>query len=239
MRGNVRVSLLSDLDLDDSTLKATEVALDKELLQLVQGACKADNLSRALDAARMMRFPATIDAAAKIAAFYHLPGLEERIHGVKSENELRRRRQEKERRSRKSDIANVYAPPLASGVAGGSAGRQFADFAPRGGARRSFGGANGATGATGASGVSRAETPMHEPSGKAETFIPETPGNEAGTLPPLSPETKRKRDDENGVSEWGTAPTKKRNEEPSSHGQSEATPHHRAELGLNSLETHS
>jgi hypothetical protein len=64
---------------------------------------------------------------------------------------------------------------------------------------------------------------MNEPSGKAETYIPETPGNEAGTLPLLSPETKRKRDDENGVSEWGTATTKKRNEEPSAHGQFQVT----------------
>lgn len=70
--------------------------MDKEMLQLVQGACKADNLQRALDVARLMHHSATIEAAAKVAAFYHLPGLQERIQSVKGEKEKEKREKRRE-----------------------------------------------------------------------------------------------------------------------------------------------
>lgn len=79
-RGAVILSSLQPPD--DASAKVQQ---DKDLLQLVQGACKADQLARALDLTRMMHASSSRDAAAKIAAFYHLPGLEERIARIKYE----------------------------------------------------------------------------------------------------------------------------------------------------------
>jgi len=193
----------SQSDENTMTIKQTQVALDKELLQLVQGACKADNLQRALDLTRLMHNPASVDAAAKIAGFYHLPGLQERMGGVKEGVERKRRKIEKKR----------VDPPIYSnsnGHAGGGGGGTrtgggFNDFAPRNTttARRSFGGKV----------RDRDSTPANPTSNG--TYIPETPGTEvemdfeSTPAPALVPETsasagyrspspdvKRKRDDE-------------------------------------------
>ena len=184
IRGSIALSSLQDSLFDSSdpadlemSIKTREVALDKLLLQLVQGACKADNLQRALDVARLMHNPATVEGAAKVAAFYHLPGLQERIQGVKVEKESG---SIKDRKSRRPTGAK------ANGTA------QFGDFAPRQG-KRTFGG------------VQRDTTPAA--SGRSETFIPETPGIESTPLPSAlrgeiprdaspSPEGKRRRPDE-------------------------------------------
>lgn len=136
--------------------------MDKEMLQLVQGACKADNLQRALDVARLMHHSATIEAAAKVAAFYHLPGLQERIQGIKEEKEKEKR--EKKRASEKSYRYSSPPPEKANS-------RQFTDFAPRTANRRSFAG----------TGVNRDSTPAasYPPS----AFVPETPGLEVDATP--------------------------------------------------------
>ena len=209
VRGELQLSLLQDTlgttdDVSDVeiSIRAREVALDKELLQLVQGACKADSLQRALDVTRLMHNTATIDAAAKVAAFYHLPGLQEHIQGVKTDMELKRMKECKAKRS--SMTANGHSN------GNGSSTKQFSDFAPRpSGARRSFGG------------VQRDSTPAA--SGRSETYIPETPIHinfvEGTPAPddgeedvmPGSPEMKRKRDEEK-VEEF-SAPIKKRAEE--------------------------
>ena len=201
VRGEVNLSQLRDsLERDSDpeiefTIKEREVALDKESLQLVQGACKADNLQRALDIARLMHNPATVEAAAKVAAFYHLPGLQERIQSVKADKEMAKVKARTVRREQ-------AAIPLPNGVASSSKG--FTDFAPRnGGPRRSFGG------------VQRDSTPAA--SGRSETYIPETPG-EVTTNPMEdrgSPEGKRKRLEETldlEMQEFTPAP-KKRAEE--------------------------
>lgn len=74
-------------DPDDYTAKTelarAELELDKHLLKLIQTACKADKLSQALDAAQMLSQPQSVDAAVKIAAFFRLQGLQERIEMVK------------------------------------------------------------------------------------------------------------------------------------------------------------
>nr|XP_031860604.1 uncharacterized protein CI109_003935 [Kwoniella shandongensis]KAA5527676.1 hypothetical protein CI109_003935 [Kwoniella shandongensis] len=213
VRGHLTLSNLVDSpDPDaDYLVKEREIALDKEMLQLVQGACKADNLQRALDITRLMHNPGTIEAAAKVAAFYHLPGLQERIHGVKVEKE--RRKRDKKTRSRPQQD---YSPaPVGNGAGPSTNGRQFNDFAPRaGGARRSFGGV-----------VNRDSTPMS--SAPVSTYIPETPGNEVEMTPVPetrarsgSPEAKRRRLEEESVADTenefalpAPAPAKKRGEE--------------------------
>lgn len=173
------------------TLKQRSVALDKELLQLVQGACKADNLQRALDLTRLMHNPATVEAAAKIAGFYHLPGLQERISAVSIAVERKKRRRPEARHS-------TYAPAsYATSSASASAippTKGFSDFAPRDKPRRSFGGKV----------RDRDSTPAS--TATATPFVPETPhadmddDDDMTPAPmaaptPASPEYKRKRDD--------------------------------------------
>ncbi|ORX33917.1 hypothetical protein BD324DRAFT_584077 [Kockovaella imperatae] len=214
IRGEMQLSVQREsIESDgESSVKAREVALDKILLQLVQGACKADNLSRALDITRLMHNPATVDAASKVAAFYHLPGLQERIQGVKLDVEYRRATQRSKR------PAAVASSSSSKKTRVGSA--SFGDFAPKQ-ARRSFGG------------VQRDVTPAA--SGRAETYVPETPGIESTPAPFVpsvtdeemrpyledasSPEPKRKRDEE---SEDFSAP--KRRPEPMVNGDTSLGP---------------
>nr|XP_019008454.1 chromosome transmission fidelity protein 4 [Kwoniella pini CBS 10737]OCF47235.1 chromosome transmission fidelity protein 4 [Kwoniella pini CBS 10737] len=166
VRGHLVLSTLTDsVDPDiDYQIKEKEVSLDKEYLQLVQIACKADNLQRALDVARLMHNPGTIEAAAKVAAFYHLPGLQERIVAVKTEKERRKREKKNRPRAAEYTPSSLPIPPSTNGSASTSRGFT-SDFAPRpGGSRRSFGGVN------------RDATPVN--SAPKETYIPETPGED-------------------------------------------------------------
>ena len=211
VRGEVVLSQLRDSleatsDAEtEHTIKEREIALDKELLQLVQGACKADNLQRALDVARLMHNPATVDAAAKVAAFYHLPGLQERIQGVKADKDFRKIRTANHQRKVKRETEMSGQVPM----------KQFTDFAPRaGGPRRSFGGVH----------QPRDTTPAA--SGRADTYIPETPYDGGDTTPaPMeregSSEGKRKRFDEGTgeqVEDFEPVPKKRVEEVPTANG---------------------
>ena len=136
IRGEMSISLLQDAPSPDEYLiKQRQVSLDKELLQLVQGACKADNLQRALDLTRLMHNSGSVDAAAKIAGFYHLPGLQERMGGV--------RLRKKVKREYPLVYGNGNCHGSGSGNGGGGGGGEktkgFNDFT-RNTARRSFGG---------------------------------------------------------------------------------------------------
>jgi len=179
IRGSISLSQLRDSQADEHTIKQREISLDKELLQLVQGACKADNLQRALDLTRLMHNPGSVDAAAKIAGFYHLPGLQERMGGVVV---------------KKRKVAISYPPPHignGNGSGGGGGDRErskgFNDFAPRNN-RRSFGG--------------KVRDRDSTPANGNGTYIPETPRSELESTPAFeesvmgSPEGKRKRDEE-------------------------------------------
>ncbi len=189
IRGNIQLTTLRDTLIDspvsdlEYTIREREVALDKEMLQLVQAACKADNLQRALDITRLMYNTGTIEAAAKVAAFYHLPGLQERIHAVKAEKESKKTTTDRAyRRSHNGAGDSAAATP-----------KGFTDFAPRNGVpRRSFAGVT----------VNRESTPVGSTapaaSGRSETHVPETPREEIEMTPLArntspSPESKRKR----------------------------------------------
>lgn len=133
------------------------VNIDKELLQLVQGACKADQLARALDLTRLMHSTSTLDAAMKLATFYHLPGFQQRIAKVKEAKEREPVRQVRE---------YGYTAPRPRETNGHEkVERQFGDFAPST-RKRSFAGKG--------NGNARANTPQ----ASAQTFIPETPDAE-------------------------------------------------------------
>ena len=84
-----------DIRLDADTL---EMSSDKALLQLIQLACKADKHGRALDAARALHSTRTLEAALKIAAFFHLSSLAERMVALKEGLEGRPERVEEESR---------------------------------------------------------------------------------------------------------------------------------------------
>ncbi|KAK4685805.1 chromosome transmission fidelity protein 4, partial [Tremellales sp. Uapishka_1] len=174
VRGEIHLSTLREsLDPEaEYTIKEREVALDKEMLQLVQGACKADNLHRALDITRLMHNAGTLEAASKVAAFYHLPGLQERIQGVQQENEGKRRKAARSRKDREAKAALM-------------------EFQPRvGGAKRAFGGVgvrDSTPAMTGRSETVIPETPRDELDEREPSWS-------------RSPETKRKRDgEEEGV----------------------------------------
>ncbi|KAI3485070.1 hypothetical protein L1887_51743 [Cichorium endivia] len=77
---------------------ALEMSSDKALLQLIQLACKADKHGRALDAARALHSTRTLEAALKIAAFFHLSSLAERMVALKEGLEGRPERVEEESR---------------------------------------------------------------------------------------------------------------------------------------------
>lgn len=60
-----------------------QVDVDKLLLKMIAMACKTDRIQQALDATYALSQIASVDAAAKVAAFHRLPGLQERIHLIK------------------------------------------------------------------------------------------------------------------------------------------------------------
>ncbi|KIY53105.1 hypothetical protein FISHEDRAFT_63502 [Fistulina hepatica ATCC 64428] len=64
---------------DDAEATTLEHGIDKGILLLIQSACKSNDVARALELARLIRVPKIVDAAVKIAEFYHLSGLRERL----------------------------------------------------------------------------------------------------------------------------------------------------------------
>ena len=91
---------LGEASLTTDEISRTELELDKELIQLVQLACKHDRLQRALDAVRCLHHINSFDLTVKIADFYHLPGLREKILALKTAREsVERLREERARRA--------------------------------------------------------------------------------------------------------------------------------------------
>lgn len=74
---------------------------------LIQTACKAEKLEAALDAALLLSQPASLDAAAKIARFFNLPGLEDRMHVVEeSKTGIRKHEDENKRQSKYAHLVD-------------------------------------------------------------------------------------------------------------------------------------
>ncbi|PIL34239.1 hypothetical protein GSI_03950 [Ganoderma sinense ZZ0214-1] len=120
-------------DLSTSDLATRELALDKTLIQLIQHACKSDRLARALDLVRLLHHTPSYDAAAKIAGFYHLIGLQEKIELLKDDREDADRLEglRDRRRQIQNDFAPVPAMRLPATNAGGSSRpKPFQDFRP-------------------------------------------------------------------------------------------------------------
>ncbi|KAI8993813.1 hypothetical protein BD414DRAFT_480518 [Trametes punicea] len=133
-----RESMLLDIlrdglgdELTTDTIATRELALDKELIQLIQQACKTDRLARALDLTRLLHLMPSFDMAIKVAGFYHLIGLQEKMEALKAEREADDRLESL--RERRRAIADDFAPvpamrlPMAGEP---SRPKAFQDFKP-------------------------------------------------------------------------------------------------------------
>lgn len=125
--GFLRDALGSELTSQD--ISQREVNLDKELIQLIQLACKSDKQQRALDAAALLHHVQSFDMAIKVVAFYHLVGLQEKITTLKNER-MGTDRLEEEREQRKR--WGKHSTPVAAlrNHSEDSSRHHFEDFAP-------------------------------------------------------------------------------------------------------------
>lgn len=135
LRSSLRLGTLKDtlLATPGSTavkkeVNTVQVAQDKELLQMMQTACQADKLQRALDLARLLQLPATLEAAIKLAGFYRFPGLQEKIRLVK---EARFDGRGRERSEKAAGFIRNERLPFAAGPSTRAVAHEVTDFAPR------------------------------------------------------------------------------------------------------------
>ena len=105
---------------------ARELALDKELVQLIQTACKNDKLPRALELTSMLHHTTSFDMAVKVAGFYRLVGLQEKMEALKEDRITHGRPQ---RRDWARDYDPLLPPRLPpSDVQRGGASKAFQNF---------------------------------------------------------------------------------------------------------------
>ena len=133
-------------DMTSDEIATKELELDKIIIQLIQNACKNDKLPRVLDLVKMLHHTTSYDMAAKVAGFYHLIGLQEKIETLKADREeggddedeygvdpreVARRKREQWRR----EGSGAVPPPRTVGESSRSAGyhggtKAFQDFGP-------------------------------------------------------------------------------------------------------------
>ena len=118
---------LSNEDVPDEVL-ARELALDKELVQLIQTACKNDKLPRALELTNMLHHTSSFDMALKVAGFYRLVGLQEKMEALKDDRIARGKPQ---RRDWARDYDPVLPPRLPpADIPRGGESKAFQHFGP-------------------------------------------------------------------------------------------------------------
>ncbi|TRM69839.1 hypothetical protein BD626DRAFT_422291 [Schizophyllum amplum] len=183
-----RDALGDELSSDDVSTR--EHAIDKELIKLVQGACKDSNLPRALELTKLLNGTHSFDMAAKIGDFYKMPGFTEKVLLLKEDRQDAEDRLEEARERRQRWIRTDAAPRRLSVPTDTSSSvtRLFASAVPPEPVRRP--------------GLERA-VPVVEhsrfSSNAAAAMPPPTPAY-SESLPPTS-ESKRKRDEFDDVEE--------------------------------------
>lgn len=74
-------------ELTSPDISRREVEQDKRLVKLINNACKEDQSARAIELVNQLHHLQTFDGAIKIAGFYRLVGLREKIEAIKLERE--------------------------------------------------------------------------------------------------------------------------------------------------------
>ncbi len=129
-RESIYLRIARDAHGDDDPpdeILSRELALDKELVQLIQTACKNDKLPRALELTCMLHHISSFDMAAKVAAFYRLIGLQEKMEALKEDRIARGKPRPRDWRRDYDPVLPPRLPP-ADGPRSGS--RLFQDFGP-------------------------------------------------------------------------------------------------------------
>ncbi|KAF8588697.1 hypothetical protein K439DRAFT_1651834 [Ramaria rubella] len=133
LREELHIGFLRDAlgaDLTNQEISQREVNLDKQLIQLIQLACKGDKLQRALDAAALLHHTQSFDMAIKVAEFYHLVGLQDKLMRLKGERaEIDRLEEERDHRMKWGKRSVPIAAPQKQAPES-SRWSHFEDFAP-------------------------------------------------------------------------------------------------------------
>ncbi|KAL1748703.1 hypothetical protein HDZ31DRAFT_79559 [Schizophyllum fasciatum] len=118
-----RDALGDELTSDD--VSAREHAIDKELIKLIQAACKDANIPRALELAKLLSNTHSFDLAARIGDFYKMPGLTEKVLLLKEDRADEEERLEEARERRQCWVRTDAAPrrlPVPTNGGGAAAG---------------------------------------------------------------------------------------------------------------------
>lgn len=148
---------------------------------MMQTACQADKLQRALDLARLLHLPATLEAAIKLAGFYRFPGLQEKIRLVK---EARFDGRGRERSEKAAGFIRNERLPFAAGPSTRVVAQAVDDFAPRPLTNRR---------------TAPARVAVEEDSDRSMSYIPDTP-QETRTSPPPGRKRSLEDADDEGLS---------------------------------------
>ncbi len=107
-------------------LGRAELETDKHLIKLIQTFCKAERLEAALDAALLLSQAASLVAAGKLAGYYKMPGLEERVRAVKEHKDAEQEGTKREGKwSHLVDERTITAEAVGGGVRRGAGSAGF------------------------------------------------------------------------------------------------------------------
>lgn len=121
-----------DDQLTNEEIAATEQRMDRDLLVLIQHACQADNLPRAVELAKLIHNTRVLDAVIKLAEFYRLASLKEKIQTLKEiqeegEDRLVLAREKRKQWTRPDPLPRVRPVTTDSNA---SVPKPFQDFGP-------------------------------------------------------------------------------------------------------------
>lgn len=108
---NISRDALGD-EITNLDIAKRELEQDKKFIKLINAACKDDKAIRAIEFVKELNHIASFDGAIKIAGFYRLVGLKEKIEILKAERERVDRREQArgKRRDWASELEPVPAP---------------------------------------------------------------------------------------------------------------------------------